>query len=102
MESEKARLRQRVKQLSRQAYEYAVARFKRNAPLDDEALRQLLPLQEELRKIASDLRASDPRMHEEVANAISEGLLDFNYAINAPPMTSMRLHHFLESEELRR
>ena len=102
MENDKASLRQRIKELSRQAYEYAVARFQKDAPLDDEALRQLVALQEELRTIASDLRESDPKMHEEVANAISEGLLDFNYALNATPITSTRLHHYLESEELRK
>ena len=102
MENDKAGLRQRIKQLSQQAYEYAVARSQKNAPLDDEALGRLLPLQEELRRIASDLREGDPKMHEEVANAISEGLLDFNYAINAPPITSTRLHHYLESEEIRK
>jgi hypothetical protein len=102
METEKARVRQRIKQLSRQAYEYAVARFQKNAPLDEEDLRELIRLQEELRKIGSDLRASDPKMHEEVSDAISEGLLDFNYAVDAPPITSMRLHHYLESEEIRK
>jgi hypothetical protein len=98
MKKDKAGLRQRIKELSQQAYEYAVARAQKNAPLDDEVLRELLPLQEELRRIAGDLRERDPKMHAEVANAISEGLLDFNYAIDAPPLTSIRLHHYLESQ----
>lgn len=102
MQDEQASLRQRIKELSRQAYEYAVARYQKNAPLDDEALRRLVPLQEELRRIANDLRESDPNMHDEVANTISEGLLDFNYALNATPITSTRLHHYLESEEIRK
>jgi hypothetical protein len=102
MENDKASLRQRTKELSRQAYEFAVARFQKNAPLDDETFGQVVALQTELRTIASDLRENDPKMHEELANTISEGLLDFNYALNATPITSMRLHHYLESEELRK
>ena len=97
MENDKAR----INHLSKQAYDYAVARYHKNAPLDDDVLRELVPLQEELRTIANRLRESDPKKFEEVKDAISEGLLDFNYAINATPITSTRLHHYLDSEEIR-
>ena len=94
--------RQKIKELSRQAYEYAVARFQKGRALDDDTLQQVVQLQDELRSLAAQLRENDPQLHRECGNAISEGLLDFNYAINATPATSLRLNQYLENEEARK
>ena len=102
MADDSATWQQKIKELSRQAYEYAVARFQKGSPLDDDTLQQVVQLQDELRRIAAQLRENDPQLHRECQNAISEGLLDFNYAINAAPATSLRLNQYLESEEARK
>lgn len=99
MANDSATWRQKIKELSRQAYQYAVARSQKKEPLDDDTLQQVVRLQDELRSLATQLRQSDPQLHRECGNAISEGLLDFNYAINATPATSLRLNQYLESEE---
>ncbi len=93
--------RLRLTPLEKQAFELAVSRWQRGAPLEGETLAETLRLQQELRALTQELRGRHPKIHGALAPIISEALLDFNYALKAPPALSLRLHHYLEAQEAR-
>lgn len=94
--AEKQTWRQKIEPVSGRAFELARERWQRNAPLDEKEIAEANRLREQLLAFAEELTRR-PALHREMASQISEGLLDTAYAISAPPATSLRLHHFIES-----
>jgi hypothetical protein len=90
--------RQKIQRLSQRAFQLAVARWQRRAPLDEDELIEAQRLQVELRALAAEVREHQPKLHAALSDAISEGLLDLKYAISTPRATSLRLHHYIESQ----
>lgn len=87
-----------VETLSKQAFDFAVARWQKGSALAESELDQVRQLQTQLRQLAEQLRREQPKLYTSVSDTISEGLLDCKYALSAPPATSLRLHHYIESQ----
>jgi hypothetical protein len=101
MATDKDTLRESVEALSKTAFDQAVVRWQRKTPFAEDMVSELRRLKEELRHLAIDLRQTHPDLHRTLSNTISEALLDFKYAIDAPLGTSIRLHHYIERQEAR-
>ena len=84
--------------LSKQAFDFAVARWQKGSALDEGQLEQVRQLQVQLRQLAEQLRHEQPKLDASVSDTISEGLLDLKYALTAPLATSLRLHHYIDSQ----
>lgn len=91
--------RQKIESLSDRAFELAVARWQSGEPLDEATTAETRQLQSELRELAQELSEDHPDVYQTFSSTISEALLDFKYALDAPPATSLRLHHYIESQE---
>ena len=89
----------KIKPLADRAFELAVARWERDAPLDEAAIAEARQKQAELRGLAKELKENHPHIYKRFSDLISEALLDYKYALNAPPATSLRLHHYIEDHE---
>ena len=98
MASQTQDARAMVAMLSKQAFDFAVARWQKGSALTESELDQVRQLQTQLRQLAEQLRRDQPKLYASVSDTISEGLLDLKYALNAPPATSLRLHHYIESQ----
>src|SRR5512143_983466 len=90
--------RKMVETISKQAFALAVARWQKGSALAENDLDQARQLQTQLRQLTDQLRREQPKLHTSVSDTISEGLLDLKYALNAPPATSLRLQHYIESQ----
>ena len=98
MSDDQEQWRQRITPLAERAFALAVSRWQRTAPLERDELAEAQQGQAALRQIADELRARYPGGGHPFAALISEALLDYKYAIDAPPATSLRLHHYIESQ----
>lgn len=91
-------VRMTVETLSKRAFDLAVVRWQKGSALAESEQDQVRQLQTQLRQLAEQLRHDQPKLYSSVSDTISEGLLDLKYALNAPPATSLRLHHYIESQ----
>ena len=90
--------RKMVETISKQAFALAQARWQKGSALAENDLDQVRQLQSRLRQLADQLRHDQPKLYTSVSDTISESLLDLKYALNAPPATSLRLQHYIESQ----
>lgn len=90
---------ERIEPLAQRAFELAVARWESGAPLDETRMAEIREKQAELRELARELKDDHPDIYRGFSDLISEALLDYKYALNAPPATSLRLHHYIEAQE---
>jgi hypothetical protein len=98
MSDRQEQLRTKIRTLEQAAFELAVARWQYGAPLPETDLANARLLQAELRELVAEVRQHYPKLHASLSDMVSEAMLDFKYAINAPPATSLRLHHYIESQ----
>ena len=98
MTDQTADMRQTVETISKRAFDLAKARWHAGAALAENDQASARELQSQLRQLADQLRHDQPKLYRSISDTISEGLLDLKYALNAPPATSLRLHHYIESQ----